>query len=186
MHLRTYNEQTDFTYIAKWIRDERSHALWCANLLSYPLTKDGLRNYLIEQNVRLYIEASHEMLQDEMKYDAAYVYTDEHDRPLGFFVYTVNEQERAGFLRFIMVDDTLRGKGYGTDMLRELQRFAYEKTGVSSVRLIVFDVNTAARKCYEKAGFTVMENMPDAFPYRDEMWGRCMMFSVPCSIMPEE
>ena len=57
----------------------------------------------------------------------------------------------------------------------ELQRFAYDNTGVPSIRLIVFDVNTVARKCYEKAGFIVMENTLDAFSYQDEMWERCMM-----------
>lgn len=175
MQLRLYNEQTDFTYISKWIQDERTHALWCANLFPYPVTQAGLRSFLDGQNIWWHSESSHAASPDEKKYDAAYVYADEHDQPLGFFVYTVNAQDRSGFLRFIMVDNSLRGKGYGTGMLRELQRFAYEKTGVNSIRLIVFDVNIAARKCYEKAGFTAMKSAPDAFSYQDEMWGRCMM-----------
>lgn len=157
MHLRLYNEQTDFIYIGKWISDERTHALWCANLLPYPMSEDELHRYLHEQNL------------------AAYVYADEEDRPLGFCIYTVNEQDKSGFVRFIMVDNTSRGKGYGTDMLRQLLRYAYENTGVASVRLNVFDVNAAARKCYEKAGFTIVQETPDAFSYRDEIWGRYMM-----------
>lgn len=175
MYLRVYNEETDFTYIGKWIRDERAHALWCADLLPYPLSMDGLYNYLIEQNIRLYSKSSRDTSLSVKEHDAAYVYADENDHPIGFCVYTVNAQDRSGFVRFIMVDNTSRGKGYGTEMLKELQRFAYENTGVSSVRLNVFDVNAAARKCYEKAGFTIMENTPDAFSHRDEMWGRCMM-----------
>lgn len=175
MHLRPYNEQTDFVYIAKWVQDERSHALWCANLLPYPLSMNGLRNYLAGQNIKLLQASAHGISQREKEYDAAYVYVNEHDHPLGFFIYTVNEQDRSGFLRFIIVDNTLRGKGYGTDMLRQLQRFAYEKTGVNSIRLIVFDVNIAARTCYEKAGFTAMESALDVFSYQGEMWVRCMM-----------
>lgn len=91
---------------------------------------------------------------------------------------TYNEQDKSGFVRFIMVDNTSRGKGYGTGMLKELQRFSYDKTGVTSIRLNVFDVNIAARKCYEKAGFHVISDALDAFPYRDEMWGRYMMENV--------
>lgn len=158
MHLRLYNEQTDFTYIAQWIRDDKTHALWCANLLSYPLSEGELRQYL-----------------QEHENDREYVYADENDHPVGFFIYTVNKQDKSGFVRFIMVDNTVRGKGYGTAMLRELQQFAYEKTGVSSLKLIVFDVNITARTCYEKAGFTVIENLPDTFSYRDETWRRRMM-----------
>lgn len=175
MHLRVYNEETDFTYIAKWIRDERTHALWCANLLSYPLSMDGLHNYLVGQNLKFSSRIQSETPSSKNEFDGAYVYADEENHPVGFFIYTVNAQDKSGFLRFIIVDNTLRGKGYGTEMLRELQRFAYNNTGVSSVRLIVFDVNTAACKCYEKAGFTTMENTPDAFSYRNEIWGRRMM-----------
>lgn len=158
MQLRPYNKQTDFTYIANWIQDERAHALWCAHLLSHPLSEGELRQYLQEHGD-----------------DRGYVYVDDGDRPIGFFIFSVNEKDKSGFLKFIIVDNVLRGKGYGTAMLRELQQFAYEKTGVNSLRLIVFDVNTAARTCYEKAGFTVIENLPDTFSYKDEMWGRVLM-----------
>ena len=175
MHLRSYNEQTDFIHITKWIQDERTHALWCANLLSYPLSEEELHNYLIEHNLKFCSQSQCDTIRNEKEYDGAYVYADENEQPVGFFVYTVNEEDKSGFLRFIMVDNSLRGKGYGSGMLRELQRFAYEKTGVNSIRLIVFDVNIAARTCYEKAGFTAMESAPDAFSYQDEMWGRCMM-----------
>lgn len=175
MHLRSYNEQTDFIHITKWIQDERTHALWCANLLSYPLSEEELHNYLIEHNLKFCSQSQCDTIRNEKEYDGAYVYADENEQPVGFFVYTVNEEDKSGFLRFIMVDNSSRGKGYGTGMLRELQRFAYEKTGVNSIRLIVFDVNIAARTCYEKAGFTAMESALDAFSYQDEMWGRCMM-----------
>ena len=117
MHLRFYNEQTDFTYIAKWIQDERAHALWCGNLLSYPLSEDELHNYLIAQNLKFSSRIQCETPQNGNEYDGAYVYVDEEDHPVGFFIYTVNEQNQSGFLRFIVVDSTLRGKGYGTEML---------------------------------------------------------------------
>lgn len=175
MHLRSYNEQTDFIHMTKWIQDERTHALWCANLLSYPLSEEELHNYLIEHNLKFCSQSQCNTIRNEKEFDGAYVYADENDRPVGFFIYTVNKQDKSGFVRFIMVDNTVRGKGYGTAMLRELQQFAYEKTGVSSLRLIVFDVNTAARTCYEKVGFTAIENLPDTFSYRDETWRRCMM-----------
>ena len=167
MHLRNYNEQTDFIHIENWISDERTHALWSAGRLSYPLSKEGLHKYLAEQ-----------ILSNEKEYDGAYVYADDNDLPVGFFIFTVNVQDKSGFVRFIMVDSTSRGKGYGTKMLVELQRFAYDRTGVTSIRLIVFDVNTAARKCYEKAGFSVISDALDAFPYQDETWGRYMMEHV--------
>lgn len=158
MHLRLYNEQTDFTYIGEWITDERTHALWCANLLSYPLSREGLRQYL-----------------QEHENERGYVYVNEEDNPVGFFICVLNGQEKSGFLKFIMVDNRSRGKGYGSGMLQQFVKYTYENTSVTTVGLNVFDVNTAARKCYEKAGFTVLQNTPEAFTYQDEMWGRYMM-----------
>lgn len=175
MHLRFYNEQTDFIHIAKWIQDERTHALWCANLLSYPLSEDELRNYLVEQKLKFCSQSQGEVIRNEKEYDGAYVYADENEQPAGFFVYTVNEQDKSGFVRFIVVDNSLRGQGYGSDMIKELLQFARENTGVLSVRLIVFDVNAAAKRCYEKTGFVPAENQLESFSYQDEVWKRCMM-----------
>ena len=175
MHLRIYNEQTDFVHIAGWITDERTHALWSANTLPYPLSGEGLHNYLVGQNLKFHAQSGGEIPGDTKEHDGAYVYADEHDRPLGFFVYTVNGQDKSGFVRFIVVDNTSRGKGYGSDMLRKLLRFAYENTGVSSVKLIVFDANAAAMRCYRKVGFAPADDAPTEFTYRDEIWKRCPM-----------
>ena len=175
MHLRIYNEQTDFTYIAGWIQDERTHALWCANLLSYPLSKDGLHNYLKEQNLQFCAQSGEDELSKAKEHDGAYVYVDEHDRPAGFFVFTVNEQDKSGFLRFIMVDNAARGQGLGSQMLGQLLQFVYENAGVAAVRLIVFDVNAPAMNCYRKLGFAFTDNAPTDFHYQNETWKRSMM-----------
>lgn len=175
MHLRIYNEQTDYVHIASWITDERIHALWSADTLPYPLSEGGLHNYLVGQNLKFDTRLQGEIPGDAKEYDGAYVYADEHNRPLGFFIYTVSGQDKSGFVRFIVVDNTSRGKGYGSDMLKELLRFAYENTGVSSVRLIVFDVNAAAMRCYRKVGFVPADNTMTEFTYQDEIWKRCLM-----------
>jgi RimJ/RimL family protein N-acetyltransferase len=39
----------------------------------------------------------------------------------------------------------------------------------------VFPENPRAMRCYEKAGFVVRNFTPDAFTYKDEIWGRCNM-----------
>lgn len=71
MHLRLYNEQTDFTYIAQWIRDDKTHALWCANLLTYPLAKDEFHKYLIKQNFYFCSQSECQVPQHGEKHDGA-------------------------------------------------------------------------------------------------------------------
>ena len=46
MRIRPYIEDKDFEYLAKWIDDEKIHALWCANLMPYPITKENLHSFL--------------------------------------------------------------------------------------------------------------------------------------------
>ena len=95
--------------------------------------------------------------------------------PLGFFVLSVNVRNNSGFLKFVIVNNEFRGKGYGTQMINLIQKYAFEIAGVSSIQLNVFDVNTGARKCYARNGFVEDSFTGNAFAFHDESWGRCHM-----------
>lgn len=161
MRLRPYIGVKDYEYIAKWIGDERTHTLWCAGRIPYPMTYASLNDLL--------------KWEAEEWNGSAYTATEDDGQPVGFFVYSVNVENNEGFLRFIVVDNAKRGKGYGCQMLELAQKYAFEITGAVSVHLIVFDVNESARKCYTKAGFTERGIDRGAFTHKDESWGRCHM-----------
>ena len=75
----------------------------------------------------------------------------------------------------MVLDNTLRGQGVGSQMLQRISEFVFEQTGVSAVQLNVFDVNLPARKCYEKVGFVEDALAPNVFVFQNEQWGRCHM-----------
>lgn len=161
MRIRPYIEEKDFEYLAKWIDDEKIHALWCANLMPYPVTKENLHSFL-EKNAMEWT-------------DSAYVATEDNGKVMGFFCYSVNVDDNSGFLKLIVVDREKRGAGYGKKMLQLALKYAFEITGVESVRINVFDENAAAKHCYEKIGFVEESISKDIFPYKDETWSRCHM-----------
>lgn len=161
MRLRPYISSRDFEYLRKWETDERAHALWCANLIPYPFSEKELQDVL-DKNEREWG-------------DSAYTVTENDGQPIGFFTYSVNVKDNSGFLKFIVVDSELRGKGYGTKMLELALNYAYLITGVASVQLNVFDVNKGAKKCYLKAGFLEQNTVSNAFTYQNESWSRCNM-----------
>lgn len=162
MRIRPYIESRDYEYLAKWIDNERLHALWCANRIPYPLTRQGLHDFLEKSAAE--------------RADSAYVATDDDGKAIGFFVYSVNPDDNAGFLKFIVVDSEMRGTGCGKAMLQTALQYAFHITGAEAVRLNVFDGNAAAKRCYEKAGFTTESIMEGAFSYKDELWSRrCMV-----------
>ena len=41
MRLRPYIHDKDFDSIKNWMPEERAHAMWCANIIPYPMEKDG-------------------------------------------------------------------------------------------------------------------------------------------------
>lgn len=161
MRIRPYIEDKDFEYLAKWIDDEKIHALWCANLMPYPITKENLHSFLGKNAMEWT--------------DSAYVATEDNGKVTGFFCYSVNVDDNSGFLKLIVVDREKRGAGYGKKMLLLALKYAFEITGVESVRINVFDENAAAKHCYEKIGFVEESISKDIFPYKDETWSRCHM-----------
>ena len=96
MRLRPYIPSKDYEYIQSWITDERMHALWCANLIPYPMMA--------------------KKLQDVLEKDAqdwggcAYVATEDDGILVGFFVLAVNLSNNSGFLKFVIVDNNIEGK----------------------------------------------------------------------------
>lgn len=162
MRLRPYRKN-DFEQLKTWIDDKRTHALWCANIIPWPLTEENLYR-ILEKGEKDYG-------------DCAYTVIEDCGRPIGFFVYNINEADNYGFVKFVILDHKLRGKGYGTEMMKLFLTYAFTVTKVSSVLLNVFTANTGALRCYSKAGFTEHTTSPNAFTFQTEIWDRCLMIA---------
>lgn len=161
MRIRPYLNK-DFDIISQWITDERAHALWCANLIPYPLEKNGFADLL--QQV------------EERFGDSPFVATTDDGRVVGFFCFSVNLNTNEGMLKFVVIDDTIRNKGYGCEMLKLAVKYAFEIAKADAVQLNVFSENPGAKKCYQKVGFKERTLTENAFRFKDESWGRCNMF----------
>ena len=161
LRLRPFILSRDFEEIRNWIADERTHALWSANRIKYPLDKSSFADAMAELA--------------EQCGDSPFVATDENDKPAGFFCYSLNHESGEGMLKFIMVNPTLRGQGLGKKMLRLALKYAFEISGAKAVHLNVFSQNVNAKRCYEGAGFAERNTSPGAFRYKDESWDRCNM-----------
>ncbi|MCM1026348.1 MAG: GNAT family N-acetyltransferase [Roseburia sp.] len=161
MRIRPYIPAKDYEAIEKWIDNERTHVLWCANLLPYPITQKSFHAFLEKEAIDWN--------------DSAYIATEDNGTPVGFFCYSLNTEDSVGFLKFILVDPASRGAGYGKKMLRLALQYAFWITGAEAVQLNVFRENLPARRCYEKAGFAERKVEQDIFSYQDETWSRCNM-----------
>ena len=161
MKIRSFDPDNDFDVIRNWITDERTHMLWCAGRIPFPMSRTAFLDFLDDIASR--------------NGDVPYVATWEDGRPAGFYTYSGNKDTKEGMLKFVVVDPEERGKGVAGEMLKRALNAAFEDGTIEAVHLNVFSANTGARRCYEKAGFVERNTTSGAFEYKGESWDRCNM-----------
>ncbi|MBT2488181.1 MarR family transcriptional regulator [Streptomyces sp. ISL-96] len=80
-------------------------------------------------------------------------------RPVGSVMCVRDDAPGTARLRLLLVDPRARGHGLGELLVRTVIDFAYE-AGYREVVLWTNDVLTAARKIYQRAGFTLVAEKP--------------------------
>jgi RimJ/RimL family protein N-acetyltransferase len=68
-------------------------------------------------------------------------------------LHEIHRENRKAVLGIMIGDKTFWDRGYGTDTVRTLLRFAFRETNLHRVQLIVHQDNARAIACYRKCGF---------------------------------
>ena len=133
-------KNTDADKILSWLSDEKSFRQWSADKYkTYPSAADDMN-----------------LFYDSISKDGAkqYMFCDE-GKAIGHFVLRPQCSERLKTVRigFIIVDTSVRGKGYGRAMLELAIPFVFDEFNAERITLGVFENNSKAKKCYESVGF---------------------------------
>lgn len=156
MNFREYKEE-DAKEILNWIKDEREFRLWTADRYdNYPaLPSDINNNYLECKKTSNFYALT---LEDEQKV-------------IGHLILrNPGEDKEVIRLGFIIVDSSIRGKGYGKKLIKEAIKYAKEKLGAKEINLGVFVNNKNAFECYKAVGFKVVHIEKEAYKFYDEKW----------------
>lgn len=152
MKLRDYKE-TDAFEIIKWINNEKDLKLWCANIYkNYPITANDINdNY-----------NSNHLLPKTLV---------DNNKIIGHLILR-NPSTDKYVVRFgfIIIDPSLRGKGYGKILLNKAIQFAKKELHVKEITLGVFGINKNAYSCYKSVGFKEKEIKKNYFNYNGEYW----------------
>jgi RimJ/RimL family protein N-acetyltransferase len=135
-----------------WVDSEEALMQFAGPLLKYPLTAEQLDISLSDKN-RL----------------AFQVVDNENNQGIGHAeIYLSPNSAKIG--RILIGDKKHRGKGLGQQIVRLLLDFSFTDFNILFVELNVFDWNTAAIKCYEKAGFTINPGKTLERKVKDKTW----------------
>lgn len=139
LRLRPY-KKCDAEKIVSWIKDEMTFYRWSAGRLgTFPITTDTLLRHYEEQD---YADNFFPMTALD------------GDCVVGHLLMRFPTADTSTLrFGFVVVDSTLRGKGYGSQLIAAALRYAFTILQVDKVTIGVFADNAPAIACYKKAGF---------------------------------
>lgn len=156
MLLRTYKRE-DAEKILNWIKNEREFRLWSADRYDrYPaLPQDINNNYSKSKEISNFYPLT---LEDNGKV-------------IGHLILrNPGEDKRVIRMGFIIVDNSIRGKGYGKALIKNAIIYAREKLDAKEINLGVFVNNEDALYCYESVGFKISKIEKNAYQFYGEYW----------------
>jgi RimJ/RimL family protein N-acetyltransferase len=117
-------------------------------------------------------------LQDELEGEL------EDNNSQTFVIYTLDGDKAIGFVSLGAIswnngdawvgigvwDAEYRGKGYGTDAMRLMLRYAFTELNLYRVTLGVFEYNPRAQRSYQKAGFVLEGRVREELNRNGRRW----------------
>ena len=156
-----YFEKSDFNQLVEWINNEELLINWAGSLFRFPLS---------EKSLDWYIENSNDIQgSDVLIYKVIHV---ESDCVVGHIsLGSINRSEGSARITRVLIGNTNeRGKGFCQGMIKAILHIAFDQMNLHRVSLGVYDFNTSAIRCYEKAGFTKEGLMRDVKKANGEYW----------------
>lgn len=128
-------------------------------------TEDDMRNWMLKDD-------------DEHRTRPWAICTQDGDQIIGTCAFKeIQWQARHAMIWLGIGDVSQRGKGYGTDAVRVMLRYAFTEMNLERIGLEVAAFNTGAKRSYEKCGF-VLEGTLRRYMFREGRYWDMYLMSV--------
>ena len=155
-----YFTQDDFDQLIRWVDSEKFLMQWAGPSFNYPLDKSQLSEYLRGANDDQTDKLIYKVVHTETGAMIGHISLVRIDRE--------NHSARIG--RVLVGDQSYQGQGICRQMIERIVKIAFEDLELHRVSLGVFDFNSAAISCYQKAGFKKEGLLRDYRKVGDEYW----------------
>ncbi|MEZ8465343.1 GNAT family N-acetyltransferase [Vibrio splendidus] len=153
---------SDAEEIVTWFTSLEDYVLWGGRTFGWPLKATSIIERSQEPHVELYtFSASKSYSEPNAKSNT--------DDLLGFMEFQRMSDNELRFCR-VAIHPSQRGKGLGQSMIESALDAAKQIPDVTTISLAVFQQNIGAKRCYDKAGFQVVNKEPSVKEFNGKTW----------------
>jgi RimJ/RimL family protein N-acetyltransferase len=144
MRLRPYKSY-DAKKIISWIKDEEVFLKWGGDHFGlYPISAEIIDNKYLNDNGDC---------KEEDNFYPWIAFTDE-DGVIGHFIMRyIHGNNKVLRFGWVIVDDSIRGKGYGTDAVKTMVKYAFDELRLHCVYANIISYNDVSVRLFERCGF---------------------------------
>ncbi|CAK1959589.1 GNAT family N-acetyltransferase [Vibrio crassostreae] len=153
---------SDADEIVTWFTSLEDYVLWGGRTFGWPLEASSIIERSQEPHVELYTFSA------SKSYSEPNADSNTNDL-LGFMEFQRMSDNELRFCR-VAIHPNQRGKGLGQSMLETALKAAIEIPNVTTITLAVFKQNHGAKRCYDKAGFEVVDKEPSVKEFNGKTW----------------
>lgn len=147
---------SDADEIVTWFTSLEDYVLWGGRTFGWPLEAASIIERSQESHVELYT------------FSTPSANSNANDL-LGFMEFQRMSDNELRFCR-VAIHPNQRGKGLGQSMIESALEAAKQIPDVTTISLAVFQQNIGAKRCYDKAGFQVVDKEPKFKEFNGNTW----------------
>ena len=153
---------SDANEIVTWFTSLEDYVLWGGRTFGWPLEAASIIERSQEPQVDLYT-FSGSSAPSELSSNG------DNSELIGFMEFQRMSDSELRFCR-VAIHPNQRGKGLGQSMIESALEAAKQIPDVTTISLAVFQQNIGAKRCYDKAGFQVVDKEPKFKEFNGNTW----------------
>ncbi|MEZ8035015.1 GNAT family N-acetyltransferase [Vibrio crassostreae] len=153
---------SDADEIVTWFTSLEDYVLWGGRTFGWPLEAASIIKRSQEPHVDLYTFSEPSALSELSS-------NGNNSELIGFMEFQRMSDSELRFCR-VAIHPSQRGKGFGQSMIESALEAAKQIPDVTTISLAVFQQNHGAKRCYDKAGFQVVDKEPKFKEFNGNTW----------------
>ncbi|MFA0485710.1 MULTISPECIES: N-acetyltransferase [Vibrio] len=153
---------SDANEIVTWFTSLEDYVLWGGRTFGWPLEAASIIERSQEPQVELYTFSESSALSELNS-------NGNNSELIGFMEFQRMSDSELRFCR-VAIHPNQRGKGLGQSMIESALDAAKQIPDVTTISLAVFQQNIGAKRCYDKAGFQVVDKEPSVKEFNGKTW----------------